>query len=111
MSEQQDERDAHGDAELDVAAAARTRRHLLEGSAVAGAAAPRVIGESKGRKTYSAQVIGRPHMVVTAFAHASPGSRQPIVCDRCNRLIDTPGVAIMRGRMVMHVRCDLRASA
>jgi hypothetical protein len=82
-----------------------------ERGAVAGELAATMIGESRGLMAYSKQAIGRPHMAVTASPHATPASRQPIVCDRCSRVIDTPGVAIMRGRMVMHVRCDLRASA
>jgi hypothetical protein len=82
-----------------------------ERGAVAGELAATMIGESRGLMAYSKQAIGRPHMAVTASPHATPASRQPIVCDRCSRVIDTPGVAIMRGRMVMHVRCDLRPSA
>ena len=50
-----------------------------------GELAATMIGESTGLMAYSKQVI---------------------VCGRSSRVIDRPGVAIMRGRMVMHVRCD-----
>ena len=83
---ERNERGAHGDPELDAPAAARRRRQLMP-------------------------AIGEPHVIVTASSQAMPAGSRAIVCDRCHHVIDTPGVAIMRGRMVMHMRCDLRASA
>jgi hypothetical protein len=88
-----------------AAAAARTRRHLIEGAVVAGEIAATMIGQSKDLVAYSKRVIAGPHIVVTASSEALP-SRPPLLCGRCTKVIDSPGIAIMRGRMATHVRCD-----
>jgi hypothetical protein len=62
-----------------------------------------VVADSRALTDYARKVIARPHIIVTAGA---PAARQIPVCERCGGNIDTPGIAIMRGREILHVRCD-----
>jgi hypothetical protein len=64
-----------------------------------------LIADSRDLIARSHDLIARPHMVVHSSADTAPPARPVIVCERCGLGIDTPGVAIMRGRNVMHVRC------
>ncbi len=95
---------AHLDPEPDTAG--RRRRQLVESAALVGELTAVLIADSRQLIARSSHVIARPHMVVKTSADTAPAARQTIVCERCGLSIDTPGVAIMRGRNVMHVRCD-----
>jgi hypothetical protein len=86
--------------------AGRRRRQLVESAALVGELTTVLIADSRQLIARSNNVIARPHMVVKTSADTAPAARQTIVCERCGLGIDTPGVAIMRGRNVMHVRCD-----
>ena len=86
--------------------AGRRRRQLIQSAALAGELTAVLIADSRQLIARSNDVIARPHMVVKTSADAAPAVRRTIVCERCGLGIDTPGVAIMRGRNVMHVRCD-----
>lgn len=95
---------AHLDQEPDTAG--RRRRQLIESAALVGELTAVLIADSRQLIVRSNTLIARPHMVVKTSADTAPAARQTIVCERCGLGIDTPGVAIMRGRNVMHVRCD-----
>ena len=95
---------AHLDQEPDIAG--RRRRQLIESAALVGELTAVLITDSRQLIARSSNVIARPHKVVKTSADTAPAARQTIVCERCGLGIDTPGVAIMRGRNVMHVRCD-----
>ena len=95
---------AHLDQEPDPAG--RRRRQLIESAALVGELTAVLIADSRQLIARSHNVIARPHLVVKTSANPAPAARQTIVCERCGLGIDTPGVAIMRGRNVMHVRCD-----
>jgi hypothetical protein len=85
--------------------AVRRRRQLIETAVVASEITATVIGDSRGLIDYARKVVARPHIIVTALSE-SPPPREPIICERCRRLIHTPGIAIIRGRTITHVRCD-----
>jgi hypothetical protein len=93
-----------------MATDSRRHRQLIETSVVAGEIAAAVIADTRGLIDYSKKVIARPHIVVTATADATAG-RRSLVCERCRDTIETPGIAIVRGRRVTHVRCDWPESA
>lgn len=84
----------------------RRRRQLIESAAVVGELTAALIADSRHLIARSNDLIARPHMVVKISPDTAPPARQTIVCERCGLGIDTPGVAIMRGRNVMHVRCS-----
>lgn len=84
----------------------RRRRQLIESAALVGELTAVLIADSRQLIERSSNVIARPHMVVKTSADTARAVRQTIVCERCGLGIETPGVAIMRGRNVMHVRCD-----
>lgn len=92
-------------------ATAPRHRQLIEAAVVASEITAAAVADSRALPDYARQVVGRPHLVVAATPADTPAPRQVPVCERCGSNIDTPGIAIMRGRMVMHVRCDWRASA
>ena len=89
--------------------AARRRRQLIEAAVAASEITATVIGDSRGLIDYAKKVIARPHIIVTALSE-SPPRREPIVCEHCRGTIKTPGIAIMRGRTIIHVRCDAATS-
>jgi hypothetical protein len=82
----------------------RRRRQLIEAAAVAGELTATLIADSRQLIARSNDLIARPHMVITSTADTTP-ARQPMLCEQCGLGIDTPGVAIVRGRNVLHVRC------
>ena len=84
--------------------ARRRRRHLIEAAAVAGELTASLIADSRQLIARSNDLIARPHMTITSSTETLP-ARQPILCEQCGLGIDTPGVAIVRGRNVLHVRC------
>jgi hypothetical protein len=84
--------------------ASRRRRHLIEAAAVAGEVTAALIADSRQLIARSNELIARPHMAITSAA-STPVARQRITCEQCGLGIDTPGVAIVRGRNVLHVRC------
>jgi hypothetical protein len=84
----------------------RRRRQLVEAAAVAGEITAALIADSRHLIGRSNDLIARPHMIVKSSVDAAPPTRQAIVCERCGLGITTPGVAIVRGCNVMHVRCD-----
>lgn len=83
----------------------RRRRQLIEAAVVSGEMTAALIADSRDLIARSHDLIARPHMAVNISADPAPPARQTIVCEQCGLGIDTPGVAIMRGRNVMHVRC------
>jgi hypothetical protein len=84
--------------------ASRRRRQLIEAAAVAGELTAALIADSRQLIARSNDLIARPHMAITSSADTLP-LRQRILCEQCGLGIDTPGVAIVRGRNVLHVRC------
>jgi hypothetical protein len=83
--------------------AGRRRRRLMQAAAVTGELTAALIADSRALITRSTDLIARPHLTLQV-ADAPPAVRL-IVCEQCGLGIDTPGVAIVRGRNVMHVRC------
>ena len=92
-------------------ATASRHRQLIEAAVVAGEIASAVVADTRSLIDYSKRVIARPYMTVTGTPVGASAPRQIPVCERCGHNIDTPGIAIVRGRMVMHVRCDSRLTA
>jgi hypothetical protein len=86
--------------------AGRRRRQIIEAAAVASEMTAALIADSRHLIARSNDLVARPHMIVRTSSDAAPPARQAIVCERCGLGITTPGVAIMRGRNVVHVRCD-----
>ena len=84
------------------------RRQLIESAGVVGELTAALIADSRDRIARAKDLIARPHMVVTTSRDTTPRAPQAIVCERCGLGIDTPGVAIVRGRNVIHVRCASR---
>lgn len=95
-----------GPADRQRDSAGRRRRQLIEAAAVAGEMTAALIADSRHLIARSNDLIARPHMVVSTSSDTARPARQAIVCERCGLGIATPGVAIVRGRNVMHVRCD-----
>jgi hypothetical protein len=92
----------HSDRQSETAS--RRRRQLIEAAAVAGELTAALIADSRQLIARSTHLIARPHMAIASSADTTP-VRQPITCEQCGLGIDTPGVAIVRGRNVLHVRC------
>jgi hypothetical protein len=87
-------------------------RRLIEAAVVAGEISATLVAESRAIADYSRRVLARPHIVVTATPADAPAAGPKIlVCDSCGGNIATPGIAIMRGRMVFHPHCDARVAA
>jgi hypothetical protein len=85
---------------------ARRHREVIEATVVAGEIATAMITQSRDLIDYAKKVIARPHIVVTAYSEQPAVERAAIMCERCGEVIQTPGIGIMRGRTVLHVRCD-----
>jgi hypothetical protein len=83
----------------------RRRRQLIESAAVVGELTAALIADSRHLIARSNDLIARPHMIVTTVPNTAPRTRPAVVCERCGLGIETPGVAIVRGRNVMHVGC------
>jgi 2,4-dienoyl-CoA reductase-like NADH-dependent reductase (Old Yellow Enzyme family) len=84
----------------------RRHREVIEATVVATEIATAMISQSRDLIDYARKVIARPHIVVTAYSEEPAVERPPIMCERCGDVIETPGIGIMRGRTVLHVRCD-----
>jgi hypothetical protein len=83
---------------------ASRRRRLMQAAAVTGELTAALIADSQALISRSNDLIARPHMTIRG-ADGPPAARPRIVCEECGLSIDTPGVAIVRGRNVTHVRC------
>ena len=86
--------------------AVRRRRHLIQSAAVVRELTATLIADSRDLIARSNDLIAEPYMVVTSASGAAPAARQTFVCERCGRGIETPGVAIVSGRNLTHVRCE-----
>jgi hypothetical protein len=82
----------------------RRRRQLIEAAAVAGEVTAALIADSRQLIARSNELIARPHVAMPISADTVP-ARPTMLCEQCGHGIDTPGVAIVRGRNVLHVRC------
>ena len=85
----------------------RRRRQRIDAAAVTG----ELIASSRDVIARATQLVDRPHMVLKTLSDSGTPARQLVLCERCGLGIETPGVAIVRGRTVMHVRCDRSARA
>ena len=89
---------------------ARRRRQPIEAAVAAPEITTAVVAQSRAATDYARTVIARPHILVAATAADTTGQPRIVVCEGCRRNIDTPGIAIVRGRTIMHVRCDWQAT-
>jgi hypothetical protein len=83
---------------------ASRRRQLMQAAAVTGELTAALIADSRALITRSHDLIARPHLTIQGV-DTPLAARPPILCEQCGLGIDTPGVAIVRGRNVLHVRC------